>query len=409
LAALGTGGLASLAGCGYLHGGGDVRRDARVSGDRPPGPGNGDAFEVVDGRIAHVRNGRQVRWSDDGAQFVDGATVSVTDGYGLTEWDAFHPTDAVAVALDDVAYLLDESGTVLAFGPGGAESGAGTGGSDGGAGQDDHATDGNRDSADDETDAGELWRTDVEDEPFSPAGTEDGTEDEDAERPELGSLPMAAGSGGVYVPTARGATRVADGRRQWTFGLRGTVETVVATESAVAAASGFSAAVLAPDGAARFRETNPALSDLALAGDRGYLLAEDELVAVDAAEGRAAWRVGLESGHAVATATADVVAVFDDGALSVRAATDGSERWRGPRYGASTPVVLAPEGAYAVSRSCQALAFEPGGTVRWRVPVPEADDCNAVAGWLDGPEVVFLLDSGRVVGFQRVDEEPGLP
>jgi len=98
LAAVGTAAAAPLAGCGYAHAGGELRRtEEAVAG------GFGElTFTTDDDRIVGVSNGRQVVFGEDGAEWIDGAELTVADREGRTLWSHVHRAESRAVAVDDL-------------------------------------------------------------------------------------------------------------------------------------------------------------------------------------------------------------------------------------------------------------------------------------------------------------------
>lgn len=197
------------------------------------------------------------------------------------------------------------------------------------------------------------------------------------------------------------------------------------------------------DGAVAWRRSSPTPAEGLWTFDGGLLVRTDEaLVALDG-DGERRWRRSLDSGAPMAVA-ADHAVVPGDGVLGI--APDGTVDWR-LDGGASVRSMVGTDGRVAVVEEGRTRAVDAAdGTRLWSAAVAEQPPttvvgtgalygiygrcfavavdgtgrrwsrrlesdragCGAVAGWLDGETVAFLLESGELVWLQRAEQERGL-
>lgn len=356
LAAVGTAALVPVAGCGYAHGGGDVRRRERVDvGLGPRGP----TFRLAGDRIVVVDSGRHYVLRDGDPEWVDGARVAVADREGSSRWSYLHRSPARSVAVGGSVYLLDEASRVVAVGPTDVERTGST-----------------------EVDGEERWRASVDDAEPS----------------------LSADDRGAYVALAGGVAAVRDGTVAWRRELPAPVEELWSLGGGVLARTEGPLLALDADGAERWRRTVESRARVTVAADRAVVVGDD-LLGV-APDGTVEWRYDWDRGTRGLTVTDGRVGVADSAGIRALDAADGTRLWRlSPSMGLTTPVV-GPGTLYDVV-DCRAVALDDSGR-RWTRDLDDGGRCRAVTGWLEDEAVAFLLESGDVVWLQRTDQDRGL-
>lgn len=358
LATVATAGVVGTAGCGYAHGGGDVRDDAHVGGITAGL--DAESFHALDGdRLVLATSGRQMEVVDGETSFVDVTEVTVRTLGGDWWWSYTHRERARGLTVGADAYLLDGNGDLVAV--------AAT------------EVDG-RTSSGDGYETGVRWR----------AGLED-------PRP-----PLSADGRGVYVARKGGLLAVREGTVEWSVDLPGTPGSLLAVDGGVVASTPDAVVGLPADGRDRWRVDAEGTASLAAAGERVVLRYADRLRAVRATDGGDPWTVDFPGSGPLAT-TEDVVYAASYGRVHAFEAGTGNERWAtDSSHVRSSPLVAAPEGVYVVE-DCEAVAVDGDGE-RWSRELDVQRDCSPVAGWLHGETVAFLLESGAGQWLQRTDQ-----
>ena len=422
LAALATGTTGALAGCGYAHGGGDVRRTASAGG----------ASVFMAGWHGHATTEDRIVFAESGDSPFEGerTAVDVVDRDADVRWSFRHAERSVGVAVGPAAervYLRELGGVVAVTPPDestGAESGDGTTGADDGNGTGGGGRMEVEDSPSRQVDTPD-WRASLAD---VTAGATD-ADGSDEDRPEHdgpdADRPIAADARGAYVAVDAEVVAVRGGRVAWTLDLSDSLDLsgpVIglrtggpAGPDGVVAVAGAghdrSVVSIAPDGAVRWRyepETRPTLTvdgDLVLCRDGGAVVARSR------PDGGEAWRADVGGGSVPSRVTGDRVAVVSQGEIRVLDRESGDPLWRArgaPDRARHRSLVVDGARASYVGRDGEAVAVDADGRVWTRELEVSAPSEAVVDGWIDGETVAFVFDSGEFVWLQRRDEDPGL-
>ncbi|WP_435181582.1 PQQ-binding-like beta-propeller repeat protein [Halorussus sp. AFM4] len=386
-AGLAAAGAASLAGCGYRPGGGDVRWSVQT------GTGVYAPDVVLGGDrllFAVTRSRRSFDFGSDGwGEF--GSLTAYDPATGERRWEQETDPLVAATASGDSLVVGHEDGALSAFDPGGKR----------------------------------RWRAPV-----------DGTPREVAVGPDRvyalartvasasdGSESDAAGSDASEPTAAPTAALLAVGLERGETLWRRSVDvrgdrTLVASSDGVYACryrgrSDLSVVARSPAGEVRWRvdrRAGPSGGEGApvVADDTLYVPTDNELFAFGAADGRERWSAtvaDLRGSPAVAGGT-----VYQSGAaLAALRADDGRERWTfrptpdgdrsawGTTGGLATSVAAAADAVYvATGRRLYALAAG-SGEVRWRVAADLASDAPIVVG----KSAVVRTESGVLRAHRR--------
>jgi hypothetical protein len=349
-------GLATLAGCGYRPGGGDVRWTASDTGG---GFGGGEAvYGLPDGVVAVSRSVR--RFDFERETWFDGGVVTA---YAPTDGERRAETTTEPIRRD----CADESGVYL-----GTEAALVAVEADGterwrtalDAPPVAVATDGGRVVVC--TDDGRLaafdaggtrrWTVSVVGGDQATAAEADDTETEESTPAVSPNAVLAVSSGVAVVQLGRSRPRViavdADGTVRWTRRDAGLapvrrIPPVVTDGRLLAASERGLVSVSLEDGADQWSVPVASPSGLAVAGGRCYLLEPSGLSAVSL-DGRERWTFGLPDGGDVGrrfsagpVATAERVFVATARRLFA-VAPDGTERWRARIDARPQDIAVAP-------------------------------------------------------------------
>ncbi|MFC5277449.1 PQQ-binding-like beta-propeller repeat protein [Halorubrum rubrum] len=416
LAALATGSIATLAGCGYAYGGGDVRARELAGG----------SGVFMAGWSAHATAGDRLAFAESGDSPFEGerTAVDVIDRDADAVGSFRHEGTSVGLALGSAgerAYLRESTGSVVAVTPT-ADDAAGMdgeddsdGGSDGtGANRTSDADDGDGFDADDEGPSRPVdtpdWRASLADVTGTPAAGTDPVERRETEPLAADGLGAYVGSGPVVIAARGGdvdwtAEVGGDVRGLWCADAEGPDGVVVATADAVVA--------LAPDGSRRWRHASGTGSSLVVDGDLVVLREGDDLLALERPDGAEAWRTGVDGGGPPPTVTGDRVAAVSRGEVHVLDRDSGDPLWRtgvAPDRDRHRSLVVDAGRAYFVDPDGEAVAVDAadaGGDRAWTREL-EVRSPTVVDGWIDGGTVAFAFDTGEFVWLQRYDEDPGL-
>ncbi|SMO33382.1 PQQ-binding-like beta-propeller repeat protein [Halorubrum cibi] len=422
LAAVATGAAASLAGCGYAYGGGDVR-DVESAGGSSVFASNWSAHAIAGDRIAFAESG-------DSPFEGERTAVEVIDR-GAEEIGTFrHDGLSVGMAAGPDAervYLRESTGDIVAVTPAaddeaGEPSGAGDD-TDGNASSDDDTATDRVDDPDDwnggdpefsRVDAPD-WQASIADVLGEPAKGTDPVERRESE-------PIAADGLGAYVASGPLVIAAREGEVDWTVEVGGDVRGLWCADDegpdGVVVAAGDALVALAPDGSRRWRRESGAGSTLVVDGDQVLLREGDDLLALDLADGEEAWRTGVGGDGPPPTVTGDRVAAVNRGAVRVLDREAGDPLWRAglaPGRDRHRSLVVDAARAYFVDRDGEAVAVDAtgdaaddsGGGRAWTRDL-EVRSSTVVDGWIDGGAVAFAFDTGEFVWLQRYDEDPGL-
>ncbi len=402
LAALATGGTAAIAGCGYAHGGGDVR-ETRSFGGRSTTGGFARAVEhaVGDDRIVRAVTG------ETPFSFGEPTEIGVFDRAGDPVWEVAHDAVTAALATDRAAETvflvedLEEGADLLAF--------------------DGPETLGETDRGDDEG-TGSLpegslaWRTSVD-------GLVERVE-EDGRTP-----PMAGDGRETYLALSDEVIAVRDGTVAWRrsfdvddriYAIHAGFDAETAGPAAVVVAD-HAVVALAADGDVRWRhaavpsegessssDDGPPAVEVppidAVPAPRVHVRDGDRVLALDPADGTRQWEVTVVDGEDPTHAVEGIVAVAGRDAGGAVDAANGEVLWTTDRRTAS-PLVADAERGYSVTGDAVRAVDADG--IAWR---RELDDAGGVVidGWVEPGRVAFAFDDGRIVTLQRYDEEPGV-
>lgn len=328
LSLLGTGALATVAGCGYRPGGGDVRwRSTDLRGVFR-------ASQVgVAGDVLYTIARSDTTFDFESEEWYRGGRVTA---YGTTDgeqrWSEHFESHFVAHAVDDGGAAVASEGTVVRLGPDGTE-----------------------------------WSATVDEAPAALALADDRVYArtagrsvvalDDGER--VGSVSLAGVDGvdrGTDDP-GRGADSP-DGRR------RGTIE---ASGGLVVAADEGGVVAFDVDGRRRWRRGDVAASRLTVARDSVLAVTGRYLLSLDAVSGETRWRTGPAGTAPPPVATADAV-YYVPGSLVVLDRA-GDRRWSTDaigHVGRDPPVAVDGSGVYTAERTSLS-AFDHDGTRRWTV------------------------------------------
>ncbi|GAA0518589.1 hypothetical protein GCM10008992_18200 [Halorubrum aquaticum] len=431
LAALATGSAASLAGCGYAYGGGDVR-DVESAGGSSVFAFDWSAHAVAGDRIALAESGNSPFEGDRTA-------VDVVDRNAEEIGTFRHDGLSVGLAAGPDAervYLRESAGDVVAVTPAADDDVVGTGGVDDEDAEDDGngegAGNGSSDGSDadrvddpDDWDGGEPsfsrvdapdWRASLADVIGEPAKGSDPVERREAE-------PIAADARGAYVGSGAVVIAVRGGRADWTVEVDGPVRGLWCGGSGDSGGSGGPDGVvvatadavveLGPDGSRRWSYESGSGPSPTVDGDLVLLREGDDLLALDRPGGTVAWRTGVGGDGPPPMATDDRVAAVSRGELRVLDRGSGDPLWRAgaaPGRDRLRSLVVDAGRAYFVNRDGEAVAVDAadaGGGRAWTRSL-EVRSSTVVDGWIDGETVAFAFDTGEFVWLQRYDEDPGL-
>lgn len=361
-----TGLTAGLAGCGYAHGGGDIRAESRTAGGGRTQI-NDTVFETTDEQIAVLNSGYQFVSTGDEREYTEAATVTVTDREGEQLWTFTHLTPGTDLAFGDRAYVLDERGRLVASQPPPSASG--------------------RDVTVDE-----AWQLELETDPVQ----------------------MVAGQDAVFVAATDRLLAVRNGTISWERSVPEQVETLHATDGVVIASTATTTVAFGPDGERRWRRRLDSEFSMRSLDDRLLIWGNrtdstidgDDVACLDSADGEIRWSRSVPGTVSHVGLSNDRVALSTGGRLFVHDVATGEHQWDRLESSLGGSIVLGPEAVYTVSPDCETLAVDSDGR-RWTRSL-ELRNCAVIDGWIDDDTVAFLFESGDIVWLQRTDETTGL-
>ncbi len=403
LAALATGGVAATAGCGYAHGGGDVRETRSFASGvgSTGGFGRTARYLTADDRIVRAITG------DTAISFREPTQIDVFDRAGDSVWETDHHTVTVALATGrdaETVYLIEdpeEGGDLVAFA--GPEA----------AGEADEHEDEEDPFTTDSTPEGSLiWRASVD------GLAERVATDEDP--------PPAAGDDrGAYLVFSGEVVAVRDGETAWRRSIGDADGRISTIHAGFAAAADGPAVVLvgddevvalATDGDVRWRHAADATVDGdsplavevppldAVPTPRVHVRDGERLFALDPADGTERWEAPVVDGHDPPHTVNGIVAVPGRSGGDAIDAANGDPLWTTDRR-VSSPFVADDRRGYSVTGDA-VTAVDADGLV-WRRVLEDARG-PVIDGWIEADRVAFTFDDGRIVTLQRYDEETAL-